>query len=98
MLAYAQVQDENAKFEVPRHKAARIINQAVGVHLTSEVRVIRNLSTIAESYILRDLKISPAAEFFRTPLIVIVSSQNPSCVYNVLCLVSLIPVYSRVSL
>ena len=72
MLAYAQVQsDENAKFEVPRYKAVRIINQAVGVHLTSEVREIRNLSAIAESCVLKAFKVSQAAEFFRSPLIVI---------------------------
>jgi len=71
MLSYANISNENAKYEVPRYKAVRVINQAVGVMLSSEVSNVRELSSLAKLYVERDLRVAPVADFYRTPLILL---------------------------
>jgi len=77
MMSYANIStDENAVYEVPRYKAVRVINQAVGVMLSSEVSNVRELSSLAKLYVERDLRVAPVAEFYRTPLILMKRAER----------------------
>jgi len=72
MLSYANISTErNAKYEVSRYKAVRVINQAVEVMLSSEISNIRDLSRLTKLYFERDLRVAPVADFYRTSLILI---------------------------
>jgi len=76
MLSYANISNENAKYEVPRYKAVRVINQAVGVMLSSEVSNVRELSSLAKLYVERDLRVAPVADFYRTSFILMTRAEK----------------------
>ena len=54
----------------------RVINQAVGVMLSSEVSNVRELSSLAKLYVERDLRVAPVADFYRTSFILMTRAEK----------------------
>ena len=72
MLSYANISNENAKYEVPRYNVVRVINQAV----SSEVYNIGEPSSLAKLYVETDLRVAPVADFYRSPVILMTRAER----------------------